>query len=131
MSYFDTESNDFTFEDLHPGPGPGPVCACINCGATRASGADLSEFWPDDQPKPIVLCDDCAAEVRRIERYADELAKLPSCDVRAKIIDDATTTRGLVHALTAHDQSGCVHCYSVRKPAAAAIASEIREGRAA
>ncbi len=46
---------------------------CFNCQTIPAL-ADLNDYWPDDQPKPVLLCDDCLKEQQRVEKLADELA---------------------------------------------------------
>lgn len=77
---------------------------CINCGSTE----NLMDIWPDDSDKSVRACYDCCEEIRRVEAIADQLAALPSCDVRQAIIDNTDTTRIMVNALTAHDQAcGC------------------------
>jgi hypothetical protein len=87
---------------------------CFNCKTTPAL-ADLNDYWPDDQPKPIRLCDDCMKEQQRVEAEADQLAALPSCDFRQMLIDRAETVGQLVNLLKAHDQAECFSCASTRK----------------
>lgn len=94
---------EFSFDELHDEPFLSPACA--NCGQT----GDFSEVWTDDGRR-LELCDDCAAEERRMERLADQLAALPSCETRQRIIESAATTAGLVNALRAHDLARCASC---------------------
>jgi alpha-D-ribose 1-methylphosphonate 5-phosphate C-P lyase len=54
------------------------VLACHHCGTTCGY---IEEIWTDDGGKPL-LCEDCAGEVRRLEKLADELAAAPSCPQR-------------------------------------------------
>ena len=83
-----------------------PARACENCGMTEGT---IEQIWTDDGRKPR-LCEDCAAEVRRLEKLADELAALPSCEARQEIIDTAESTGGLVNRLRAHDMAQCAAC---------------------
>ena len=80
--------------------------ACENCGTTEGA---VEQIWTEDGRKPR-LCEDCAAEVRRLEKLADELAALPSCDVRQRIIDTAESTGELVNRLRGHDLTPCAAC---------------------
>jgi hypothetical protein len=68
------------------------------------------------------LCEDCAEEVRRLEKLADELTAMPGCEERQAIVARAETTAGLVNRLRAHDRSPCSDCAALRRRAA--IASE-------
>ena len=90
------------------------VLACQNCGTT---GGYIEEIWTDDGGKPL-LCEDCAGEVRRLEKLADELAAAPSCQQRQQILDTVETTTELVNRLRAHDMVPCVACASARTSAA-------------
>jgi putative hemolysin len=90
------------------------VLACQNCGTT---GGYIEEIWTDDGGKPL-LCEDCAGEVRRLEKLADELAAAPSCQQRQQILDTVETTTELVNRLRAHDMMQCVACASARTSAA-------------
>jgi hypothetical protein len=90
------------------------VLACQNCGTT---GGYIEEIWTDDGGKPL-LCEDCAGEVRRLEKLADELAAAPSCPQRQQILDTVETTTELVNRLRAHDMLPCVACASARTSAA-------------
>ena len=83
-----------------------PTRACENCGTTEGT---IEQIWTDDGRKPL-LCDDCAGEVRRLEKLADELAALPSCDLRQQIIDTAESTGELVNRLRGHDLAQCAAC---------------------
>jgi hypothetical protein len=83
--------------------------ACQNCSATDG---DITQIWTDDGTRPW-LCDDCAQEVRRLERAADELASVPSCELRQQILDTLETTAQLVNRLRAHDMSQCAGCASL------------------
>jgi DNA-directed RNA polymerase subunit M/transcription elongation factor TFIIS len=87
---------------------------CSNCEANERDGFYITEAWGDDG-KNVLLCDDCREEQERVEKQADELVKLPSCEARQRIIDEATTTGGLVNALRAHDMH-CPVCGGKRKP---------------
>jgi hypothetical protein len=88
------------------------VNACTNCETTRGY---LNTIWINDSAFPVLLCEDCAEEVHRIEAEADRLAALQSsCDRRALLIDRAQTTGELVNLLRAHDME-CVICGSTRK----------------
>jgi hypothetical protein len=84
---------------------------CKNCGATT----NLTDFWPDDQPKPVTLCEDCCEAQAAVEAEADRLSALPSCDYRLMIIDRSETVQQLVNALRAHDMTPCFACASTRK----------------
>ena len=86
------------------------VLACQNCGTI---GGYIDEIWTDDGGKPL-LCEDCAGEVRRLEKLADELAAAPSCPQRQQIQDTVETTTELVNRLRAHDMVPCVACASAR-----------------
>ena len=78
---------------------------CRNCRQTQSV---MLSFWPSDEDRPILLCDDCAREARRIEALADELTALPCCPERERIIDSATSIRQLVNLLRGHDLAcGC------------------------
>jgi hypothetical protein len=81
------------------------VPECFNCH--QKSG--ITEMFTADG-REVFACDDCGDEQRRIEKQADELAKLPSCAVRNNIIDNAPTTQQLVNQLRAHDQAACSAC---------------------
>jgi hypothetical protein len=83
---------------------------CASCDRTDAVLFDITT--EDDQH--LRMCGECCDEERRIERLADELAAMPSCDTRAMIIDLGETTRALVNQLQAHDMS-CAACASTRK----------------
>ncbi len=85
--------------------------ACQNCKAT----SDLYDYWPDDQPKSVLLCNDCCEAQAAVEAEANTLAALPSCDYRAMLIDRAETVQQLVNVLKAHDQAACIACSSTRK----------------
>lgn len=98
---------EYSYDELHETP---LFPSCGNCGETGF----LVEIWTDDGRR-LLLCDDCAAEERRVETLADQLAAMPSCETRRQLIEDANTTAGLVNALRAHDLSRCVYCYSDRK----------------
>jgi hypothetical protein len=87
---------------------------CENCQTT--SGC-IETVFTDDGRKPL-LCEDCADELRRVERLADELAAKPSCEFRQAIIDRAETTEGLVNALRAHDLVQCIACASTARTVA-------------
>lgn len=88
------------------------VNACTNCETTRGY---LNTIWIDDKPFPVLLCEECAEEVRRIEAEADALAALQTtCDRRAMLIDRAESTAELVNLLRAHDTE-CAVCGSSRK----------------
>lgn len=87
---------------------------CFNCNTTPAL-TDLNDYWPDDQPKAVRLCDDCMEEQQRVEAEANQLAALPSCEYRQMIIDCSETVQQLVNALRAHDQQQCFACSSTRK----------------
>ena len=105
---------------------------CENCGATEGF---IERIWTDDGAKPL-LCEDCAEEVRRLEKLADEWAMLPSCQEREQILDTAETTAGLVNRLRAHDMAQCAACASARARVAARIEAENsssprREGKVA
>ena len=86
------------------------VLACRHCGTTCGY---IEEIWTDDGGKPL-LCEDCAGEVRRLEKLADELAAAPSCPQRQQIQDTVETTTELVNRLRAHDMVPCVACASAR-----------------
>ena len=74
---------------------------CYNCRCTQL---ELLEFWPEDEDRPVFACDDCAAEQRRIEKLADELAAMPSCEEREAIFNlMGLTVQRLVHLLQIHD----------------------------
>ena len=90
------------------------VLACHHCGTT---GGYIEEIWTDDGGKPL-LCEDCAGEVRRLEKLADELAAAPSCQQRQQILDTVETTTELVNRLRAHDMTPCIACASARTSAA-------------
>jgi len=90
------------------------VLACPHCGTT---GGYIEEIWTDDGGKPM-LCEDCAGEVRRLEKLADELAAAPSCQQRQQILDTVETTTELVNRLRAHDLVPCAACASARTSAA-------------
>jgi hypothetical protein len=94
--------------------------ACENCGVT---GGYLDQIWTDDGTKPR-LCEDCAGEVRRLEKQADELALVPSCEQRQQILDTAETAAALVNRLRAHDMSQCAACAAMRARVAAATENE-------
>jgi hypothetical protein len=91
------------------------INACQNCGVTHGY---LAEVWTDDGTKPL-LCDDCAQEVRRLEKLADELAAASGCQDRQQILDTAETTAELVNRLRAHDMADCMGCASARVSVAA------------
>ena len=88
---------------------------CENCGTTEGF---IERIWTDDGTKPW-LCEDCAGEVRRLEKLADELAAAPSCQEREQILDTAETTAELVNRLRAHDMAQCAYCASARTRVAA------------
>jgi hypothetical protein len=92
------------------------VNVCQNCGATHGY---IEEIWTDDGRKPL-LCEDCAEEVRRMEKRADELAAALGCPERQQILDTVDTTVGLVNRLRAHDMAQCAACASAR----ASVATE-------
>jgi hypothetical protein len=79
---------------------------CENCRTTEGF---IERIWTDDGTKPW-LCEDCAGEVRRLEKLADEWAAAPSCPERERILDTAETTSGLVKRLRAHDMAQCAEC---------------------
>jgi hypothetical protein len=83
---------------------------CFNCETTE----NLNDYWPDDQPKAVLLCEDCMAEQQRIERLANDLAKLPSCDYRLMLMDKAETVQQLVNVLRAHDMTSCASCVAAQ-----------------
>ena len=87
------------------------INVCQNCGTGRGP---IEQIWTDDGTKPL-LCEDCAAEVRRLEKRADELAAAPGCPHRQQIVDTAESTAELVNRLLAHDMADCVGCSSVRR----------------
>jgi hypothetical protein len=95
---------------------------CQNCGTTCGY---IERIWTDEGTKPL-LCEDCAEEVRRLERLADELASAPCCEQRQQILDTAETTAELVNRLRAHDMAQCGACALARASAAA-----VREGKVA
>ena len=66
------------------------------------------------------LCEDCAEEVRRLEKVADELTAMGGCEERQAMVDRAETTGGLVNRLRAHDMSPCNACTALRRRAAMA-----------
>jgi len=70
---------------------------CGNCGAT-------TEGWQSG------LCNECREEDNRIERLAAELASVPSCESRQRIIERAQSAAEVVNGLRAHDMSGCGLC---------------------
>jgi hypothetical protein len=82
---------------------------CRNCNSRNYEEVATDEGW-------ILLCDECAEEERRVENETNELANLPGCPDRQRLIDDAQSTRKLLFALRAHDVSGCAHCAAIRKP---------------
>lgn len=86
---------------------------CFNCQAKSTNGTWLSEYTTETGEE-ILLCDECREEEARVERKADELAKLPSCDYRAMIVDQAHSSRELANLLEAHDLY-CEACRSTRK----------------
>lgn len=98
--------------------GDDPLCShcqrCENCGT---SGGHIVEIWTDDGTRAW-LCEDCAEEVRRLERVAEELAAMAGCEVRDGIVERAETTAGLVNCLRAHDMAECSVCAVVRRKAA-------------
>jgi hypothetical protein len=83
-----------------------PGQECENCGTTRGT---VERIHTDDGRKPL-LCEDCAEEVRRLEKLADRLAVLPGCEARERIIDTCQTTEELVNRLQAHDMAQCAAC---------------------
>jgi hypothetical protein len=93
--------------------GESPADACENCGTTRGF---INEIWTDDGRMPL-LCEDCAAEVRRLEMLADELAARPGCEERAALVDSCEGTWQLVNALRAHDMTPCTGCASAHAAA--------------
>ena len=120
-------SNDDTIADLAHGylrhvariQGDDPMDSsaahgCQNCGVT---GGYIERIWTDEGTK--LLCEDCAEEVRRLERLADELASAPCCEQRQQILDTAETTAELVNRLRGHDMAQCAACASARASAAA------------
>jgi hypothetical protein len=95
--------------------------ACQNCGNTRGY---IDEIWTDDGEKRR-LCEECAEEVRRQEKLADELASLPCCEERQKILDTSDTTAELVNRLQGHDLARCAGCASARSAAASSAAGKV------
>jgi hypothetical protein len=93
---------------------------CANCN-THHDWYLLSEYQTPTG-ETLLLCDECREEEERIERLADQMAALPSCDYRAMIIDREQSTRVLVNALRAHDMS--CSC-SLRKPITAELLAPI------
>ena len=80
------------------------LLACVNCDTTNGPIETYMTYDGEQLP----LCPGCCEAEAYTERLADQLAALPSCDVRQGLIDAAETTRGMVNALTAHDQAcGC------------------------
>lgn len=102
---------EFSYDELHDLPVA--VQGCANCHGTPAEGYSLSIVHTDDGER-LLLCDDCAQENSRMEKLADSLAALPSCEYRQSIIDAGLTVRQMVNALRAHDFL-CVACGSTRK----------------
>jgi hypothetical protein len=100
--------------DRDDAPVSAALPACHHCGTTCGY---IEEIWTDDGGKPL-LCEDCAGEVGRLEKLADELAAAPSCPEREQILDTAETTTELVNRLRAHDRMPCVACASARTSAA-------------
>jgi hypothetical protein len=105
---------------------------CENCGITEGF---IERIWTDDGTKPL-LCEDCAEEVHRLEKLADEWATWPSCQEREQILDTAETTAGLVNRLRAHDMAQCAACGSAGARVAARAeaensASPCRQGKVA
>jgi hypothetical protein len=113
MSNYKTKNNAIT-------PGWPVEKGCENCGTTEGF---IERIWTDDGTKPW-LCEDCAGEVRRLEKLADEWATLPSCQEREQILDAAETTAGLVNRLRAHDMAQCAACASARARVAAGVEGE-------
>ena len=93
----------------------GGFTRCQNCGTTDGY---LDRIWTDDGTKPL-LCEDCAEEVRRLEKLADELASAPCCEQRQQILDTAETTAELGNRLRGHDMAQCAACASARDSVAA------------
>src|SRR5689334_21643432 len=88
---------------------------CSNCQAASADGVYSVQIWPDELDKPVSVCEDCAAEVKRVEGEAAALCLLPSCEERQRIMDGTLTVAGMVNALRAHDMIQCAACLSDRK----------------
>lgn len=101
--------------------------SCLNCNAT----SNLNDYWPDDQPKAVLLCDDCMEAQQRLEKQADELAALPSCECRQMLIDHAETVQQLVNSLRSHDQQGCMLCRPVERIAAGSEQGNSRKAEVA
>jgi len=105
---------------------------CQNCGTTEGF---IERIWTDDGTKPW-LCEDCAEEVHRLEKLADELATASSCQEREEILNTSETTAELVNRLRAHDLAQCADCASARARVAASVegahsASPRRAGKVA
>jgi hypothetical protein len=92
--------------------------SCQNCNTTRGPIDTIST----DDGETLRLCEDCCEETRRIEALADQLAGMPSCEIRQQLIEMAETVRGMVHGLRAHDMA--CSCSTVRKSAVAARREE-------
>jgi hypothetical protein len=89
---------------------------CANCQSPDSITNPVETHMIEGAWTP--LCDECMEERQRIERKADELAALPSCDYRAMIIDREQSAAVLVNALRAHDLS--CSC-TIRKPIVAEL----------
>lgn len=109
---------NYRTKDTATAPGWPVEKGCQNCGTTEGF---IERIWTDDGTKPW-LCEDCAEEVRRLEKLADELAAAPSCQERERILDTAETTAELVNRLRAHDMAQCAACASAR--ASVAVSGE-------
>jgi hypothetical protein len=89
---------------------------CTDCGAKSSHGVWLTEYTLPENVN-LLLCDDCITEQKKVETAADELAVLPSCEARQRIVERPNkTVQQLVNALLAHDL-GCAECASTRKAA--------------
>jgi len=93
--------------------------ACYNCGAKSSNGTSLTPVALDDAILDNAWgCDDCIAEQKGVEAEAEQLAALPSCGLRQRIVDQPDlTAQRLVGLLTVHDWE-CADCAPKRVMAA-------------
>ncbi|HEX3818813.1 MAG TPA: hypothetical protein VHW45_00700 [Candidatus Sulfotelmatobacter sp.] len=101
-------------------PDSGDGKGCENCGSTQGY---IDSTWTDDGTKPR-LCQECAGEIRRLEKLADRLADAPSCQRRQEILDASEPTAVLVNRLRAHDMEQCAACAALCARVAPASESE-------
>jgi hypothetical protein len=80
---------------------------CQNCG--RQEDWYRLVDYRTDYGEDLELCTDCAAEQRRIEALAVELADVDGCGDRDRLVHTARSAGQLVNRLQHHDTT-CAAC---------------------